>query len=99
MPDSINAQCLDREVQRLVEDRKRQRQQRLIAALPGESRAAVKEIGAMVETAVLLYLGEELEGLRKKAGQKVAAQDIDLGHQRADPRPAVEDRSHGSGDR
>ncbi|MCB2095780.1 MAG: hypothetical protein H6901_00640 [Rhodobacteraceae bacterium] len=83
VPEGINTQCLDKEVQRLVEDRGWQRRERLIAALPGESRVAVREIGAMVETAVLLHLGHELEGLRTMAGQKVAAQDVDLGNRRA----------------
>lgn len=83
VPEGINAQCLDKEVQRLVEDRDRQRRERLIAALPAESRVAVKQIGAMVETAVLLHIGQELEGLRTMAGQKVAAQEVDLGNQRA----------------
>ena len=81
--ESINAQSLDKEVQRLVEGRDRQRRERLIAALPDESREAVREIGAMVETAMPLHIGQEFEGLRAMAFQKVAAQEVDLGTQRA----------------
>ena len=94
VPEGINAQCLDKEVQRLVEDRDRQHREWLIAALPNESRAAVKEIGAMVETAVLIHLGQELEGLRTMAGQKVAAQDVDLGNQRAQIRDLLSKIDH-----
>lgn len=83
VPSSINAQCLDREVQRLVEERERQYRERLVASLPEESRAAVKEIGQAVESAVLLHIGRELEGLREVAGRKVAAQEVDLSNQRA----------------
>lgn len=92
--ESINAQSLEKEVQRLLEDRDRQRRERLIAALPGESRAAVKEIGAMVENAVLLHLGQELEGLRALAAQKVAAQEVDLGIQRAQIRDLLSKIDH-----
>ncbi len=94
VPEGINAQCLDKEVQRLVEKRDRRRRERLIAALTGESLAAVKEIGAMVETAVLFHLGQELEGLRTMAGQKVAAQDVDLGNQRAQIRDLLSKIDH-----
>ncbi|MEA5160021.1 hypothetical protein U5903_04470 [Cereibacter johrii] len=94
VPDSINAQCLEKEVQRLFEDRDRQRRERLIAALPGESRAAVKEIGAIVETAVLVHIGQELEGLRTMAGQKVSAQEADLSNQRAQIRDLLSKVDH-----
>lgn len=90
----INAQSLDNEVKRLLEERERQRRERLIAALPDESRAAVKEIGAMVETAVLLHLGREMEGLRTIAGERVAAQNVDLGNQRAQIRDLLSKIDH-----
>lgn len=83
VPAGINALCLDKEVQRLVEEREQRRRERLIAALPAESRTAVKEVGALVEAAVLVHLGEELEGLRAITNQEVEAQKFDLGSQRA----------------
>ena len=90
----INAQSLDKEVERLLEEREHQRRERLIAALPDESRSAVKSIGAMVETAVLLHLGQEMEGLRTIAGERVAAQNLDLGNQRAQIRDLLSKIDH-----
>lgn len=90
----INAQSLDKEVERLLDEREHQRGERLIAALPDESRATVKKVGAMVETAVLLHLGQELEGLRTIAGERVAAQNVDLGNQRAQIRDLLSKIDH-----
>lgn len=94
VPESINAQCLEKEVHRLVEERERQRRDRLIASLPVESLTAVREISAQVETAVLLHLGQELEGLKSIAARKVAAQDVDLGNQRAQIRDLLSKVDH-----
>ncbi|MFG6560283.1 hypothetical protein [Sulfitobacter sp. 1A15299] len=90
----INAQSLDNEVKRLLEERERQRRERLIAALPDGSRAAVNEIGAAVEAAVLVHLGQELEGLRTTAAATVAAQNVDLANQRAQIRDLLSEIDH-----
>ncbi|RKF13524.1 hypothetical protein D6850_14650 [Roseovarius spongiae] len=94
VPGGINAQSLDKEVERLLEERQHQRRERQVAALPEVSRAAVKEIGAMVETAVLHHLGQELEGLRTIAGKRVAAQNIDLSNQRVQIRDLLSKIDH-----
>ncbi len=44
VPGGINAQSLDKEVQRLLEERDRDRRDRLVAALPPATKAAAKEI-------------------------------------------------------
>ncbi len=80
--DGINAQSLDKEVQRLLEDRERQRRDRLIAALPPASLGAAKEIGALVEAAVLNHMGEQHDKLRAFNGRRVAELDVDLSNQR-----------------
>lgn len=82
VPPGINAQSLDREVQRLLEERDRLRREQLRAALPAETRAVVAQIGNRVENAILDHLGHEHEQLRTAAGQMVAAMQDDLGHQR-----------------
>lgn len=80
--DGINAQSLDKEVQRLLEERKRQRRDRLIAALPATTLGAAKEIGLLVEAAVLGHMGEQHDELRSLASKKLAVLNIDLGNQR-----------------
>lgn len=80
--DGINAQSLDKEVQRLLEERKRQRRDRLIAALPTTTLGAAKEIGLLVEAAVLGHMGEQHDELRSLASKKLTVLNIDLGNQR-----------------
>lgn len=82
IPAGINAQSLDKEVQRLIEERERRENARLVAALPDTSREAAREICASVESAVLTHLGREHDGLRRLNEQKVAARDLDLANQR-----------------
>jgi HAMP domain-containing protein len=78
----INALCLDKEVQRLVEELQRQRRNQLIGALPSESLSAAKDIGSLVASAVLDHMGEQHEKLVALAGRKLAEQNVDLGNQR-----------------
>lgn len=83
VPPGINAQSLDKEVQRLLEERERQQSARLIVALPETSRNAVREISRTVESAILLQLGREHDELRRVNEQKVTQKDMDLANQRA----------------
>ncbi len=78
----INAQSLDKEVRRLLEERVRQRRDGLIAALPPATLDAAKEIGSLVEAAVLEHMGEQHHALRSLAGKKAASLNIDLDNQR-----------------
>lgn len=78
----INAQSLEKEVERLLDERDRQRRARLISALPSATRGAAKEIGSLVETAVLEHIGEQHDSLRALTGKKVAELKVDLGSQR-----------------
>ncbi|TCS61045.1 hypothetical protein EDD52_1122 [Primorskyibacter sedentarius] len=78
----INAQSLDREVQRLLEEREQQRRDKLIAALPAETRDTVQQIGTLVEAAVLGHLGEQYGSLTTISGRKLAELKVDLGNQR-----------------
>lgn len=78
----INAQSLDKEVERLLDEREHQRREQLIAALPTATRGAAKEIGSLVEAAVLDHMGEQHDGLRTLTGKKVAELNIDLCNQR-----------------
>lgn len=80
--EGINAQSLDKEVQRLLEERERQRRDRLIAALPTTTLGAAKEIGLLVEAAVLGHMGEQHDELRSLASKKLAVLNTDLGNQR-----------------
>lgn len=79
----INAQSLDKEVQRLRDERERQRRDQRIAALPAETLGAANEIGTLVERAVLGHLGDQYETLRMVANKKVHESNIDLCNQRA----------------
>ncbi|GGH40205.1 hypothetical protein SAMN05444007_11435 [Cribrihabitans marinus] len=83
VPPGINAQSLDKEVQRLLVERERQQSARLIEALPETSRNAVREISQAVESAILLHLGREHDELRRINEQKVTQKDMDLANQRA----------------
>jgi len=78
----INAQSLDKEVQRLLEKREQERRDRLIAALPSATLDLAKEIALQVEAAVLGHMGEQHHELRAFAGKKMAALNVDLGNQR-----------------
>jgi len=78
----INAQSLDKEVERLLEERDRQRRDRLIAALPSATQGAAREIGTLVEAAVLDHMGEQHDRLRGLAGKKVAELNVDVSNQR-----------------
>ena len=78
----INAQSLDKEVHRLLEERVRQRRSRLIAALPSATLEAVKEVGALVEAAMLNHMGEEHNKLRAINGKKLTEINVDLANQR-----------------
>ncbi|MCA0940710.1 hypothetical protein LCM28_12575 [Salipiger pacificus] len=78
----INAQSLDKEVERLLAERDRTRRDRRIAALPGTSSDAAKKIGEMVSAAVLDHLSIEHENLRGIAGKKLADMTADLTMQR-----------------
>lgn len=78
----INAQSLDKEVRRLLEDRDRQRRAKLIAALPPPTLAAAKGVASLVEAAVLEHMGEQHSALRALAGKKAASLNIDLENQR-----------------
>ena len=82
VPRGINAQSLEKEVQRLLEERQRQRSARLIAALPDTSRNAVREISRTLESAILLHLGREHDELRRISELKVTQKDTDLANQR-----------------
>jgi hypothetical protein len=83
VPPGINSQSLDKEVQRLLDERERQQSARLIVAVPETSRNAVREISRTVESAILLHLGREHGELRRINEQKVTQKDMDLAHQRA----------------
>ncbi|ATI42068.1 hypothetical protein CBW24_08640 [Pacificitalea manganoxidans] len=83
VPPGINAQSLEKEVQRLLNEREHQQSARLIAALPETSRNAVREICQAVEAAILLHLGREHDELRRVNEQKVTQKDMDLANQRA----------------
>ncbi|NVK58092.1 MAG: hypothetical protein HWE26_21050 [Alteromonadaceae bacterium] len=78
----INAQSLDKEVERLLAERDRTRRDRRISALPGTSSDAAKKIGDMVSAAVLDHLSMEHENLRGIAGKKLADMTADLATQR-----------------
>lgn len=78
----INAQSLDKEVHRLLEERVRQRRSRLIAALPSATLEAAKEVGALVEAAMLNHMGEEHNKLRAINGKKLTEINVDLANQR-----------------
>lgn len=78
----INAQSLDKEVERLLEERDRQRRDRLIAALPSATQSAARVIGTLVEAAVLDHMGEQHERLRGLAGKKVTELNVDVSNQR-----------------
>lgn len=78
----INAQSLDKEVHRLLEERERQRRNRLIAELPSATLGAAKEIGSLVEAAFLDQMGKEHDKLRALNGRKLAEMNVDLGNQR-----------------
>jgi septal ring factor EnvC (AmiA/AmiB activator) len=78
----INAQSLDREVHRLLEERVRQRRNRLIGALPSATLEAAKEVGALVEAAMLNHMGEEHNQLRAINGKKLTEINVDLANQR-----------------
>ena len=82
VPGGINAVCLDREVERIVKELERQRLNLLISALPSETLGAAKEIGLLVEAAILDHMGEQQDKLRILAGKKLAEQEVDLGNQR-----------------
>lgn len=79
----INAQSLDAEVQRLLEERDRQRRERLVAALPASTRSAATKIGAHLGAMVLEHLAAEHDGLRAMTGKKIVELTEDLGVQRA----------------
>ncbi|WP_370286230.1 hypothetical protein [Pseudooceanicola nanhaiensis] len=78
----INAQSLDKEVERLLDERDRTRRERRIAALPNASAEAAKKIGGVVEAAVLDHLSIEHENLRNVASRKLANLNADLTTQR-----------------
>ena len=78
----INAQSLDKEVHRLLEERVRQRRNRLIAALPSATLEAAKEVGVLVEAAMLNHMGEEHNKLRAINGKKLTEINVDLANQR-----------------
>jgi chromosome segregation ATPase len=78
----INAQSLDKEVHRLLVERDRQRRDRLVAALPSKTRGTAKEIGSLVEAAVLDHMGEQHEELQGLARKKLAALNADFRNQR-----------------
>ena len=78
----INAQSLDKEVHRLLEERVRQRRNRLIAALPSATLEAAKEVGVLVEAAMLNHMGEEHNKLRAINGKKLTEINVDLANKR-----------------
>ncbi len=78
----INAQSLEKEILRLLDERGHERRDRLIAALPPATLAAAKEIGSQVEAAVLGHMGEQHHDLRTSAGEKMTALNADLSNQR-----------------
>ena len=78
----INAQSLDKEVHRLLEERIQQRRNRLFAVLPSATLEAAKEVGALVEAAVLNHMGEEHHNLRALNGKKLTEMNVDLANQR-----------------
>lgn len=73
----INAQSLDKEVHRLLEEHERQYRDQLIAALPSATLGAAKKIGSVVEAAVLDHMGEQHGKLRSLNGRKMAEMDVD----------------------
>jgi uncharacterized protein (UPF0335 family) len=82
VPGGINAQSLDKEVLRLVEERNRQHRDQLVAALPSAALGAAKKIGSLVEAALIDHLGEQHHELRAVAAKNAASLCIDLGNQR-----------------
>ena len=78
VPPGVNAQSLDREVQRLLADIDRQRTEAPIAALPDTTRQAASDIAATMQAAMLAHLGEEHSSLRKHSRKKIAALEVDL---------------------
>lgn len=79
----INAQSLDREVQRLIAEREHQRRHSLVSALPKASKIAASRIVETVEKALLDHMGEEYDLLRSAAGKKMLLLNTDLSTQRA----------------
>ena len=86
----INAQSLDREVERLLDERNRERRERLVAALPVSTKSTAEEIGQVIEIAVLNHMAEEHEKLRSAAGRKLVEMKDDLSNQRAQIRELLE---------
>jgi len=78
----INAQSLEKEILRLLDERGRERRDRLISALPPGTLEAAKQIGLEVEAAVLGHMGEQHHELRTFAGRKMATLNVDLVNQR-----------------
>jgi hypothetical protein len=70
VPGGINAQSLDKEVQRLMEERSRERLEHLVAKLPPTSRMAAKEVAARFEKDLLRHFAEEHEALCAAASEK-----------------------------
>lgn len=85
----INAQSLEKEILRLLQERGREHRNRLIAALPPASLEAAKTISLQVETAVLGHMGEQHNELRSFAGRKMATLNVDLGNQREQIRELI----------
>ncbi|MEH6505982.1 MAG: hypothetical protein V7786_06845 [Sulfitobacter litoralis] len=79
----INAQSLEKEVQRLIAEREHQRRHSLVSALPKTSKIAARRIGETVEKALLDHMGEEYDLLRSAAGKKIVQLNTDLSTQRA----------------
>lgn len=78
----INAQVLEREVERLLADRKATRTTKLIEALPRSSLDVADRIATAIRTEVLGHLAAELEQLRSGAERRVADREDDLAAQR-----------------
>lgn len=90
VPGGINAQSLEKEVERLLEERERARRDRLIAAMPAGSRHAVKDVAALVEAAVLDHLAEQHDTLRSFADSKTEELKIDLVNYRKQIRELID---------
>lgn len=91
LPRGINAQSLDKEVARLLEERDRARMEVLVAALPSTSKNAVGGFADRVATSIIELLATDYEKLRSAAGKKLTEMNADLKSHRVQIRQ-LEDR-------
>jgi len=82
----INAQSLDKEVRRLIDERDRMRIDRLVVALPATSKAAADDLGKRLTAAIVEHLADDHNQLQIAAGKKLVEAKADLSCHRAQNR-------------